>query len=111
MGSASFVLFAALGGVVGGWCGVGGGGGFRHGVDDTDVDVVGGGIVVGGDVEFGLLVLWGVGVSVKFGDVDFELGVVAVLFKPFLEGADEGVVAVGSVASNEASGGVLGVRV
>ena len=82
--AASFVLFAALGGVVGGWGGVGGGGGFRHWVGDTDVDVVGGGVVVGDDVESGLFVLWSAGVSVEFGDVDFKLGVVAMLLKPFL---------------------------
>ena len=63
---------------------------------------------MGDKVKSGLCV-WRV--SVELGYVDFELGVVAVLFEPFLEGADEGVVAVDAVASGGAGGGVLGVCV
>ena len=64
--AASFVLFSSLGGVVGGRCGVGGSSCLGHGVDDTDVDEVGGCLVVADDVESGLFVLCCAGVSVKF---------------------------------------------
>ena len=105
--AASFVLFSSFGGVVGGRCGIGGSSCLGNGVDDTDVDEVGGCLVVGDDVEPGLFVLCCAGVSVKFGDVYFELCVVTVLLEPFLEDSDEGVVAVCSVAPSGASGGVL----
>ena len=81
---ASFFLFSAEGAVVGGRCGVGGCSGGTHWVDDGDVDVVGSGVVVTDDVEAGLFVLWCVVVAVEFRNVDFELGVVAVLVEPFL---------------------------
>ena len=82
--AASLVVFAALSGVLCCRCGVGGGGGFGHGVGNADVDVIGGGVVGGDNVEDSSFVLWSAAVGVKFGDVDFQLCVVAVLLKPFL---------------------------
>ena len=82
--AAAFVLFAALGGIVGGGGGVVSSGCFRYGVSDIDINEIGCGVVVGNNVEFGLFVIWSAGVSVEFGDVDFSLGVVTMLLQPFL---------------------------
>ena len=92
-------------------CGVGGGCGIGQWVGNTDVDVVGRGVVVADDVHAGLFVFWCAWVFVEFGDVDFELCVVAVFFEPFLEGAYERVVLVYSVSSRLTRGGVLAVLV
>ena len=104
--TASFVLFTAFRGVVGVWCGVGSGGGLGKRVGDADVDVVGGCFVVCDDIHDGAFVG-----AVEFGDMDFELRVVAVVAEPLLEDAGKGVVAVYTVASGAACGGMLGVVV
>ena len=109
--SSSFVLLAALCGVVCVRRCVRSCGGLRDRIDYADVNVVGGRLVVGYDVEFGLLVVWSAHVSVELRDVDLKLCVMSVLLEPFLENADDVVVAVYSVAPAAARCCVLSVVV
>ena len=95
------------------WGGVGGCCGFGHWVGYGDVDV-GGCVVVGCDDAYDgtFLKLWrAAGVGVEFWDMDFELGVLAVLLQPFGECACDVVVALDTVWAGTASGSVLCVVV